>query len=1441
MKTPSKVQVSDTAPSPSSDSGKKKGIALLTVLTVTALSTILVLTFFSLAQNELVSSTRYSQGIEARQFAETAVNMVVGQIRKATGRDVLGSQDIFAWASQPGAIRQYDQDGEFHAGYKLYSDDEMITATETALTKADITELREWNDAPWRWVDLNEPIVRGDQVYFPIADPTAKLIQKVEGFDFNNTLIGASPMQTLLQQKRSDALPMPVVWIYQLQDGTMGTMSFGKKFVPLVSSAPSPTEENPIVGRFAFWTDDESCKLNVNVHAGGAAWDTPRASGDIDRALGRYQPAQHEWQRYPGHPATTHLSPVLFPGLVNLGLNRAEIEKIYKLVPRIVGGGSTAGTRKVNPNDPKEANGLIADKDRLYPSMDEFIMAMDRKENEFPTSDSIPSEVLERSRFFLTTSSRAPEVTLFNTPRIVMWPTYFKTNTSGTQEAFTTAYDKLIRFCGEVGKISQQNKAKYSGYPERYQYYFQRISADSPTADFEGDSEVNPEGIIRNRELYAYLDWLTSTDIPGIGDKFSNKYSDEDRYATLTQIFDYIRSTNLFDDTLYEDFRDAFSKTNTDEHLTFTNLRWQGGNDRGMHPGHGQVTPIEIEYKGVDTRGHGRFYTLSEVAIHLIACAEGNGKPGGVRVEDFPSNYPRYTGPYWDSDDPGWDSDAIEEAKKPENWNYALEPGQPLGNNQTLVQAAMLFQLFSPSLGWIPINPDMKFKINVEGFSVGGNSLTWGQGSGGSEIVFPANRNGLSFTWAGRNSGGYVDFRALLRGTKDNGDINYPAYNGKVPGEVADDHKVTRVAKLGFGAFTGSYDGGKSSPGPDIYYPWISQPEVVSGSNMSVGGGTVTVDIFAGGGMESGHETDPKVVQHFEIDFPDFSSPKPELARGTAERWNDEKTVLVDAQSIAPEWWIFNADGCNVGNNHRGRLKGAHKSTTSPNYNDTGDERWRSGQFRGSFIREGDVVRSMVVAGSDPRLIMGLKEVEGGATGPHFVPHADYNKNEPFAHSLSDSVRGMSHPGSGGKSNYKKDYEDADFQLVRDVKLDGNRRPYFARADGYESSVVQKYGDFDNAWGNLPSGPFINKPDEGNTHALLHSTDPNSGWQFLRDYGDFPYFVRDWVHEPQGPSYFSPNRILRSPAQFGSLPSGMASFKPFQTLLFRPNVEGGIYTTHPGAESPPDHLLMDFFWMPVVEPFAISEPFSTAGKVNLNYQILPFTHITRNTALRGVFRSEYMLCVPNRWSNSFKVGVGRGRGYHWLNNPFGGDLQQKSLRAVIEPVETLSQFEKKFDNDEIFRSASEICEVHLIPQDVGEAQGFPNATGTYTPSVSDMATGKYWSDHALVGDNSRENPYADIYPRVTTKSNTFNVFYRAQVIQKAKGTKPDEWDVNYDQVVAEYRGSTLVERYIEPEGLLDDANDPDYGTEFNKYENHDIPGLDELYKFRVVSTRRFAP
>ena len=66
---------------------------------------------------------------------------------------------------------------------------------------------------------------------------------------------------------------MPVEWIYQLRDGTLGTLDDSGKFVSTEEGGAPPSEENPMVARIAFWADDESTKINVNTASEGAAWD----------------------------------------------------------------------------------------------------------------------------------------------------------------------------------------------------------------------------------------------------------------------------------------------------------------------------------------------------------------------------------------------------------------------------------------------------------------------------------------------------------------------------------------------------------------------------------------------------------------------------------------------------------------------------------------------------------------------------------------------------------------------------------------------------------------------------------------------------------------------------------------------------------------------------------------------------------------------------------------------------------------------------------------------------------------------------------------------------------------------------------------------------------------------------------------------------------------
>ena len=376
------------------------------------------------------------------------------------------------------------------------------------------------------------------------------------------------------------------------------------------------------------------------------------------------------------------------------------------------------------------------------------------------------------------------------------------------------------------------------------------------------------------------------------------------------------------------------------------------------------------------------------------------------------------------------------------------------------------------------------------------------------------------------------------------------------------------------------------------------------------------------------------------------------------------------------------------------------------------------------------------------------------------------------------------------------------------------------------------YGDWDNGLGDSREGAYAGKADEGAT-------------------GYIPYYQSGGV---QSNTTFSPNRQISSAVSFGSLPTGFARKYPWQTLLFCPNpLSGSIqdasntsFTSyvakHPGrTNTPPDYLMLDLFTMPVVEPYAISEPFSTAGKVNLNYQIAPFTYITRNTALQAVLHSTRVTALDTNAVCAYRNNFSNYAG--------------PNFRYPINLSETLSDFDARFTYNRPFVSASEICDMYLVPDISGNAL----ETGTApTGNTHSNPVAKWWTTGGtlnlngypsggtvpataagfyLTGDNQREKPYADIYPRLTTQSNTYTVHVRVQKIKVPPSVASGTWDESVGVVEGEYRGSYAVERFIDP-------NDSRFTTGTTSHPlpyNPDTDNLNPLYKYRIVETKKFAP
>ena len=386
-------------------------------------------------------------------------------------------------------------------------------------------------------------------------------------------------------------------------------------------------------------------------------------------------------------------------------------------------------------------------------------------------------------------------------------------------------------------------------------------------------------------------------------------------------------------------------------------------------------------------------------------------------------------------------------------------------------------------------------------------------------------------------------------------------------------------------------------------------------------------------------------------------------------------------------------------------------------------------------------------------------------------------------------------------------------------------------------------GDWDNGTGLMPDGPWANKPDEG-----LQPLD--SGSTETPYVGDYQAYSQ---RGSQSPTLFSPNRQVSSPVMFGSLPAGTS--QPWRTLLFRPaNLLSA--TLHPGGSDATirDHLLLDMFWMPVVEPYGISEPFATSGKVNLNTQIVPFTYVTRTTGLRAVLKSVMVTALdPNqkvdaggtKMISAYKAPALSSKQGNPRENPLAvtrypidldATLNQLTLAPESPVVNAYPEFSRATHTaatPNFFVSASQICDVPLITPTLA-AQINPPGSRVTTALVQG-----FWTTNSLTGNNSLERPYSLIYPRVTTKSNIFTVHVHAQALKKNAGDiNQARWQEGKDQVLSDYRGSYTIEKYFDPNANdISDLN----GATLDASKDDALPPEAALRgaKWRLLNVKRF--
>ncbi|MFN0078459.1 MAG: Verru_Chthon cassette protein A [Prosthecobacter sp.] len=1365
-----------------------------------ALLMVLVLAILQFSRTETKSAVIVTQITEVRTLAELPVNLVMGQIREATSN----LNQAKAWASQPGMIRVFGTETDDTSGrakltgaWKLYSSNQMV-AGEDFDPATEAAAMTGWHTQPATFADLNAPAILPQtggtfRKVYPIFDPAA--VGLIDGVSLDTATIGTTQTQPA---------PMPVRWLYVLRDGRFtlpteendGVAEFDTNVV---------SATNPIVGRIAFWTDDESCKVNINTASEGTPWDVPRAAGWTERNYAEKIPAANEFQRFPGHPATTSLSAVLqafddrykpvapqinSSGVVSNNKYAPYLRDIYALLPRTHYGSETAiessrgGTAQVPAT---LYAGVPAKGERLYSTVDEFFFqpqtgaTAGRLRNGAVAGASPPinTDDLRMARFFLTAHSRAPETNLFNRPRLSLWPLQ-------ADVTKRSAKDKLLAFCATAARDKSTGKGREHGFQRTsvWQGSGKPGSAQSSTEDFM---------LPQNQATFGYLQSLTSSPVPGFGpESFATKYSTMNRYQILLSMLDLQRwGVNSW----YSHFDAQAGKIDPKRSYYFTPPRAVSGVNSSFVgeamavPLVTASTPKSPQPDAAGLKAFGRFPTISEVVVVFMATeVEGDdGKP--LTSADAAAGNTRKA------------------LDKKNNFTAAVGPDH-WGDNTHTMRAYVFLQPYTPVVGMPPYTPNVRYAI--DGLD------SWK--ADGIPLGFPDKSKAINRAW-----------------TPGGGTSNENGHATAYTALTSQFLKTTVSKTVGVGDETDNY-------------PFVGTPvSVKNKSQFAFSGGALKIKIFSGFGSKPSFGDKP--VQEINLNFPPVTLRVPRLGKDLDKRWTATPSATGKWDAVwtggKSGWLTPLLDLQRRFDMVRNRADGYPYPVGAST----------EGVGRQIIVGWGDTVRSVFLDPNGPtkgdyRALCALPVV----TPDYYVEHPDYKKTDKDE---AQSLRfaGLAYQGHFGNTVGQRDagrmhVSNVSGKLLKDVWFWQDCQPAVPKGlnGAFKSdSTPGRPGDWDNGVGRIEDGPYINKPDEGGL-----------------DIGGGGYFGRAGFTEEKGRTH-SPNRQICSAVAFGSLPTGVypAAYSsgkpsPWQTLLFCPNPPSRVTaadaepqaTDHYGFKAPRDHLMLDLFWMPIVEPYAISEPFSTAGKINMNFQMMPFTHITRATGLHAALRSVRVNALPAKIATA-------GTAPQTDQGHANVDQQQRCYKSwqewlkletnyEVNAAETLQGFQRRFTQGDVFRSASEICDLFLVPQYLtGKVAADYTSTGANklnlkAPPQKLANMTSWWNGDInvqtdgfeLTGDNTRESPYNQLYPRLTTRSNVFQVHYRVQALKKARSTPATVWDEKKDRIGAEQRGSVILERYIDPNdpALPDFVADPDADG-----------ALDDHYRFRIIRSKIFAP
>lgn len=1392
---------------------RKNGVALIVVLGAMALIAFLVLTILTLNRAEQRAATNSAELTDVRNLADLPAQVVISQIRRATQN--LGT--FFNWTSQPGLIRVFSVENSSDPNttptlqqfrYPLYSTQTLYAAGAPDFA-AEATELAQWTNSKALYVDLNEPIeIRQDLItgapipnanpstlVYPILDPAAfervgdRGESRVQGLAINGTAPAVSPRHQM---------PMPVRWLYVLSTGKIlaplpgGDLSIAR--FDMSEFRPQGNEPAPkIIGRIAFWTDDESCKINLNTATEPAPWHPPMTVSERDRWAADTQPVRGETHRLSGHPAYTALSPV-FRSLGGIA-SPAPAMQPQPQPPTGQGDGVSpfkdyiSAYHSLLPQTPRRDTASIHGTEIVlsnsilpplrsparWSNVDEFLFDSGqpngtgalRFRNGFQsiTGYALDEADIRRARFCLTTHSSAPETNPFNQPKISLWPIQ-------TDPAQRTRTDQLMALASTIGGTSNA----------RAYYGIQRDSAWSGTATPGSSHSTNADLAAgsRNRQLFDWLQNNTNNPFPAHPGSFADKYGALNRDHILLSMFDLSRWT--------ANPGNAW----TDNGPTYDYL---APSSEGAAPpdGTGMVTPLIADTgAGRTLRSPGRVPTITEAAIVFIATDAKKDINGLIEEET--------EGPW------------IGYAKR-----------------TTKVRAFIVLEPYITSPGLPAINPSIKYVLK----GLNGSSPTNPE-SPSEDMPF----NMAIHTLNGRNlnfGGAQEQYELINQVTFSSSFPNVNTPGGTARRFGGDATSFTGLTSL-FVERDGQPRRGLGVQEPTQEFPWFSIPIDISTALpeenpiLEYSGGDLVLEIR--------HAATNTLLQ--EMALPPFNPegriPMPRLSKDDFAKvgnGNDPSLLLsrfalqVDpANPNAPPYLPLIKRGDVV-----------RAVTLNPIAPHRGDVRMVSSRYR--IPKDWFAPAAVPPGAADDYEKHGLRETvfdpigQIGSTGVTIPGAQVINRQLPSA-----TVGSLLPLGPLQSPPLNALPQGVNAALSRTAL----QNPY--------NEAEARFGDWETGSGSLHDGPFFSRQDLTNA---VSQEDARSGIRdniaaTYTDGGELSIDAAGLSHTPQ--------RQVSSAFIFGALtpyvygipddpnppPTGPPNPEPWRTLLFCPNpasrttpVNGAVSVLdHPGVGSPFDNLWLEFFWTPVVEPHFLSPAFSTEGKINLNCQMIPFTWIERTTALHAAFKGVRIPAIHHSAREIYKA-------------PFDPSAPPTAnapeMLYEVDVDKTLKAFRTRFTAGEVFFHPSEICNTYLFPRRIpGFEQDY---TRGLNPAPLDPANFEYeqlnewWNGDPtdprridafeLTGDNLRESPYAQVYPRLCTRSNVYKVHYRVQLISKSRSTPANQWNVESEKITAEQRGAVTIERYLDP----NDPNIPDMTSS--------TLALDDFYRYRILNTEPFTP